>query len=424
MGCATLIPMNDSALLPMMKLRVGVVGGGFAGLSAACFLHDSGHEVEVFERVPVPKAIGAGIMLQPTGQFVLSRLGMLDEVIAKGDVLDGIDCNTKQNKPLLKLRYSLGSSKTFAIGIHRGALFDTLLNGLKQRQIPLHTDTEILRFDSNTRAFTDTHNNAYGDFDLCVVADGNHSILDSFQTCGWARTSEEYPYGALWFVGTRKGDMPHTSLIQTCEGTEKMLGLLPSGRFDKNGLNMVSLFWSVALRDVPQIYANGLSAFKDSVLTLAPHAEEILSQIQSMDDVIVARYRDTRMFPYHHERMVAIGDAAHAMSPQLGQGANLGLWDAMVLVEQLSKHRSLDEALSHYSESRKNHLSYYRWISRWLTPFFQSQHSWLRWIRDFGMPLLTLIPFSRNIMFSTLIGICQGVFRKPLNLSHPQPNKP
>lgn len=90
----------------------------------------------------------------------------------------------------------------------------------------------------------------------------------------------------------------------------------------------------------------------------------------------------------------------------------------------LSHLGMFDEALSQYSKSRQNHLSNYRWISLGLTPFFQSQHSWLTWIRDDVMPLLTLIPFSCTIMFSTLIGIRQGVFCKPLKLSHPQPNKP
>ena len=57
-----------------------------------------------------------------------------------------------------------------------------------------------------------------------------------------------------------------------------------------------------------------------------------------------------------------LGDAAHAMSPQLGQGANLALWDAMVLADALSAHGS--RALPAYTRARRPHLGFYQPWSR------------------------------------------------------------
>lgn len=55
-------------------LEIAVVGAGTAGAASAFFLARAGHRVTVFERVPIPSAVGAGILLQPTGMQVLQSL--------------------------------------------------------------------------------------------------------------------------------------------------------------------------------------------------------------------------------------------------------------------------------------------------------------------------------------------------------------
>ena len=58
-------------------MRVAVVGCGTGGPAAALLLNAAGHDVEIFERFNTPSPIGAGLLLQPTGQAVLARLGLL-----------------------------------------------------------------------------------------------------------------------------------------------------------------------------------------------------------------------------------------------------------------------------------------------------------------------------------------------------------
>jgi 2-polyprenyl-6-methoxyphenol hydroxylase-like FAD-dependent oxidoreductase len=67
-----------------VTLDVGIIGCGTAGSAAALLLTRAGHRVTVYERVPGPGPVGAGIVLQPTGQHALSRLGLLERVVASG----------------------------------------------------------------------------------------------------------------------------------------------------------------------------------------------------------------------------------------------------------------------------------------------------------------------------------------------------
>src|SRR5215218_1628279 len=68
-------------------MRVAVVGSGTGGASAALLLARDGHAVEIFERVPDPRPVGAEILLQPLGQRILATLGLADELAAKSDLV-------------------------------------------------------------------------------------------------------------------------------------------------------------------------------------------------------------------------------------------------------------------------------------------------------------------------------------------------
>lgn len=114
---------------------------------------------------------------------------------------------------------------------------------------------------------------------------------------------------------------------------------------------------------------------------------------------------------WHERNTVYLGDCAHATSPQLGQGCNLALCDARQLAVSLASHQKLDAALADYSRSRRAHLGWYQFASRWLTPGFQSDHGWIAPLRDLIMPVLCRFPVSRQLMLATMAGISRGPLR-------------
>lgn len=120
-----------------------------------------------------------------------------------------------------------------------------------------------------------------------------------------------------------------------------------------------------------------LADWKAGILDLCPQAEVFLSQIDDWSQVLRARYGDVRMKNWHGERVVFLGDAGHAMSPQLGQGVNLALADAQCLAACLAENEVVEKVLALYSKRRRAILTYYQLTTRGLTPWFQSDCEWL-----------------------------------------------
>lgn len=386
---------------------MGIIGAGTAGSAAALFLSRAGHRVTLFERVPEPKAVGAGIVLQPSGMAVLSALGLLPPVVARGAVLHSLLAETAQRKAVVHLRYAEVADDLYGLGLHRGVLFQTLFEAV--RASPAITlkcgigieDLARAKDGRNLVVETDTRGE-HGPFDLIVVADGARSRLRD--DTALRKSVKKYPWGALWFVGRDEGHRFQGRLHQVLEGTRRMMGLLPTGLGPTGDTPLVSLFWSLGRHSHDAWRAAGLGPWKAEVRRYAPDADALLAQIESIDQVLFAEYHDVVMAQWNTDDVVYLGDAAHATSPQLGQGCNLALVDAQVLAQSLAAADALPRALDAYSRARSAHLGYYQFATRWLTPFFQSDLTGLGPLRDFAMPLATRVPWVRRQMVHAMCG--------------------
>jgi 2-polyprenyl-6-methoxyphenol hydroxylase-like FAD-dependent oxidoreductase len=260
----------------------------------------------------------------------------------------------------------------------------------------------------------DDEGRRHGPHQLVVVADGARSQLRDDTDRLLPKSVRTYPWGALWFVGKDATGVGARRLHQVVHGTRRLGGLLPTGvgPDPTNATPLLSLFWSLRATDFEAWRASSLDAWKAEVVRYFPGAEPLLVQIERHDDVVFAAYHDVAMPRWHTRNVVYIGDAAHAMSPQLGQGCNLALYDAMVLADCISGHTNLETALACYSGERQAHLGFYQLATRWLTPFFQSDHTHLAWVRDTFMGLATRVPLFRRLMIEVMFGAKSGLFSR------------
>ena len=370
-------------------MRIAVIGAGTGGAAAALFLARKGHSVEVFERVSDPKPVGAGILLQPTGMQVMAALGLLAPILAHGARIDRLDGVTLSGRKVIELAYDDIAPGLFGLGIHRGVLFETLYGALRAENISVRTGISVDRLDAGPDGVA-----VAGEwFDRVVVADGARSQLRP----AFARM-RRYPWGALWCMLPEDARYVGT-LSQVYRDTRRMVGFLPTGRPPGGGAPLVSMFWSLRADAVPAWKAAGIDVWKGEVHEIAPFVD--LAAVGA-GDVLFAPYFDVVMPRWHTDRVVWIGDCGHAMSPQLGQGANLALMDAMVLGECGS--------FAEYSDRRRAHLRFYQFASRWLTPFFQSSFPVLSPFRDtFAMPFHRWGWYRRQMLLS-LAGVKTGLF--------------
>jgi len=400
-------------------MKIGIIGAGTAGSAAAILLVRAGHVVDVFEKVDDPRAVGAGIMLQPTGQRVLRELGIHEEVLGAGTKLTRLHAVKASGRTLMNLEYP---RDTGAFGIHRGVLFKTLLGAVDESPATLRCGVAIERVDRgfagarsrHSARLIDERGRAWGPYDLVLVCDGARSRTRD--TVGIPYKHHDYPWGVLWFVADDSPGHYRERLYQVVNGSREMMGLLPTGRGPSGEGPLVSFFWSIRDDAVAAFRRRGLVEWKRHVLEMAPSAEPVLDQIDDVGQLIFGDYRDVQMRRWHEGPVAVLGDAAHSMSPHLGQGANLALWDATTLAGAVADAPDPVAAAREYTRRRRTHLDYYQWATRALTPFFQSDGWLLAQLRDLAFPVGTQLPFARRIMMETMAGGRLGLFGGSLDL--------
>ncbi|MCA3012317.1 MAG: FAD-dependent monooxygenase [Myxococcaceae bacterium] len=398
----------------MKALDIAVVGTGTAGSATALFFARAGHRVTVYERVSAPRPVGAGIMLQPTGMAVLSRLGLVDAVVARGEVLTRLVAETPSGRRVLDLSYGDLAPDLYGVGLHRGVLFEALFRAAKTQPgltLELGRDIEDLALDrAGTWLVERRTRRRLGPHQLVVVCDGARSRLRD--DTAHHKVVRRYPWGALWAVVPDEGHRFRDRLFQVVRGTRTLVGLLPTGLGPVGGVPHVSLFYSLRADRVARFREAPFSAFRQAVLADMPAAAPVLERLGGPDDLLFSEYHDVVMWPWNVGDVVYLGDSAHAMSPQLGQGANLALVDAAVLFDCFEGAESVADALFRYSRARRTHLGWYQLVTRWLTPFFQSDAWPLGPARDAVLGAACRLPFVRQEMVAMMAGLSLGPFRR------------
>ncbi len=357
-------------------LRVAVVGLGSAGPALALLLADAGHDVTVLEREVEPGPVGAGIWLQHLGQQVLDRLGLLDDLRAVSRPVSRVEGRTVDGRVVMDFSYDALPGAVPALGVHRGALFTLLHRALLDSPVRVETGVTVTAVHPAPAGMqVQTPSGSHGIYDLVVGADGSRSAVR--RSMGVTVRDHPYAFGALWCVVDDPDLIAGDELHQCLDGTRSYFGVLPTGE------RQASIFWSTHTRDFAN--APAVPAWREQAKRFAGRYEPLLDGV---DRLLPASYRDVVVrTPYRTEGgagAVLVGDAAHAMSPQLGAGTSLALADAWGLHHALATRPTLESALAAYAQDRTAHVRWYQWWTRLMVPVFQSDLTFLALPRDGG----------------------------------------
>ncbi len=392
----------------MTPLSIAIAGCGVAGMAAALFLRRAGHTVTIFEEFESPRPLGAGLTLQPSGQVALRALGLEDAVLANGARLRQLYGDTPAGRAVMDLNYTDHRPDAFGVGIQRGALFQILYDAIQAEDVEIRTGAAVESVNDGAEGATLRTAQEEHTADLVLVANGSDTRLRD--ASGQVRRDRPYKWGAVWGVAPPPPGWPMDRLLNRYVGAGVMIGALPVGRLPGQGPegDRLTFFWSLPVAEWEQHRARPFSDWKAEVTRWWPEIAPVIDAFRNHDDLTLARYRDAAVRPVAGQRIGLLGDAAHSMSPQLGQGANLALLDGMVLAQEIARMKDgpgeIPAALRAYEKRRRPHWRYNQWLSRALTPFFQSRSRTAGWLRDLSFPLARRIGPTRRLTARTLCG--------------------
>ncbi|PLP60425.1 glutamate synthase [Mesorhizobium loti] len=405
------------------SLDIAIAGAGPAGLAAALYLHRAGHRVTIFERFGEPSPVGSGLILQPTGLTVLADLGLLDAILALGSRIERLHgADVASGHTVLDVRYDARPGGRFGLAVHRAALFGVLYGAVREAGIAIETGIELDELDTAERVrLVCGDGRDIGPFDLVVDASGSRSKLRRHVIT----PTEPRPlaYGAFWASLSWRGEgFDEHALTQRYDRASVMIGVLPIGRSEPGSDKMAAFFWSLKPEDAEAVRMKGLEAWKQRVLSLWPACATYLAQIDSFDQLTLARYGHHTLKVPVGRRLAIIGDAAHSTSPQLGQGANMALLDAAALSYAFKTSSGVEDALAAYANARRWHVRTFQALSLMFTPFYQSDSVFLPFMRDRLVAIAAQVPPVPQMLASMVAGTMVDPLR-PIGLAEPDWDK-
>ena len=175
-------------------------------------------------------------------------------------------------------------------------------------------------------------------YEGAVIASGSGS--DLAQQCGLSAPTSPYAWGALnGMISVADWQWP-TILHQRMHGPRKLFGLMPCSY---TGAQLdIAMFWSLPVARHAQWQASDLEAWKAELVRFWPQSRPVVDQIRDHSQFGFATYRHAWPKRLAQGRICLVGDAAHAMSPQLGLGSTLAMGDALALARAAphGRHRS------------------------------------------------------------------------------------
>ena len=338
-----------------MRIPISIVGGGIGGLSLARELTLRGLHATVLERAPRLNPVGAGIIMNPNAMAVLERNGLAAEVRRESWPYltretrdrDGTLLATRDYRPL----YDSGRLAQGAL-VHRAHLLDVLYRSLPGGTVRFGAD--VKRVDVPEGG-------------LAVGADGIHSQV----------RRELLGEVAPRYMGYRS----HRLVMDNVAGVRCFTEYL--GRGVRVGLVPISetrlYVWTTfnsprdaALPDPREVFAQFGADPVRRVLAALPPAEEII--VTEIEELAPQRWA--------RGRAVLLGDAVHAMTPNIGQGAGMAMEDAAVLAEELAGAAEIDHALANYVKRRRTRVETVMRISREVGEDGQRSGALACWLRN------------------------------------------
>ena len=362
-----------------MPLSTIVVGGGIGGLSLARELGLAGLPVVVLERASKLATVGAGIIMNPNAMAVLEANGLASCVRSRSSAYLARDTFDHRGRRLATRDYRpLYAEGRLAIGAlcHRAHLHECLYDGLPAGTVRL--DTRIVTLAAEPDGVrVETESGEVFTADVLVGADGIRSTV----------RARFFGPNEPTYLGYRS----HRFVVPNVDGLEyfteflghgKRVGLVPIGGgqlyvWTTFNSSPGSRAWALESVEALQGLFGKLTD---------PRVQRAFGELTSTDGVVCTDIEEVRLAAWARGRVALLGDAAHALTPNMGQGAGMAMEDAAVLAEELSRasrsETDLPHALTRYVARRQRRVETIVRLSREIGEEGQLTGALACWLRN------------------------------------------
>jgi 2-polyprenyl-6-methoxyphenol hydroxylase-like FAD-dependent oxidoreductase len=353
-------------------LRAVIVGGGIGGLTTAFALRRAGLEVVVLEKAGELREIGAGISIWVNAVEALERMGLADAVQAAGR--EEIEAEIRTSDGATLSRLPLGKRFGRNVILTRSALQRVLLAALEEAGVPVRTGAECVGFKQDGFGVVAFLSDGEERGDLLVGADGLNSVIRR------RLFGDERPRYAGFTAWRGMVDLEHHDEAFEAWGRGSVFGLAGLGR---------GHFYWYATRNAPEGQADSQAGRKAELLErFGGWHEPVPAVILATEEAEILRhdiYDREPLKRWGEGRVTLLGDAAHPMTPNLGQGACQAIEDAVVLADAVRETDSAASALRSYEARRIGRTGAVVRASRSMARVLQVEDPLLCGVRDAGV---------------------------------------
>jgi 2-polyprenyl-6-methoxyphenol hydroxylase-like FAD-dependent oxidoreductase len=372
---------------------VAIAGAGIGGLTLAIALRRRGVSVVVLERALELRPLGAGLGLGSNATAALARLGLEGAIVSAGAaitrsaILDERGRALGSEMDVGQLTREVGAP---FVALHRTRLHQVLLDALGPGIVRLgfpvagferQIDRIVVTASSGERA----------ECELLVGADGLHSAVRARLVADGAPKYSGY---TSWRGVTPPGSVPKPSRMSETWGRGQRFGIVDIGFGEIYWFAVADATPGGVDRDVQRELLSRFGTWHEPIAAIVAATPP--------DRILRTDISDRDPIPrWHHDRVVLLGDAAHPMTPNLGQGAGQAIEDAVVLDHCLAKEPTIEAALLAYEARRVARANAILLGSRRVGIVAQWQHPAAVWLRKVAMrltPSSVALKQARNLM--------------------------
>lgn len=335
----------------MEKLSVLIIGGGIGGLTSAIALGQRGFQTEVIEKDPEWSVYGVGIIQQANVVRAVAEIGILDDYIEAGFGFNFVEVYKPDGDMAARIPVQpLVEGYPANVGIGRPALHKVLGDRAiaAGANVRLGVTANEIHDDGNkvTVSFSDE---TTGEYDLVIGADGLYSKTRAMVMPDAA--GPEFVGQSVWRYNFKRPD--DLDALRAYEGPTGV-GLVPLSN------DVMYMYVTTPEPGNPRYEHDDLAkALREKLASAPPGIVEYVDQITDNDGVV---YRPLEVQLIEGDwftgNVIIIGDAAHATTPHLGQGAGMAIEDSIVLAEELEKAETVADAFRSFQTRRFERCKY------------------------------------------------------------------